>query len=78
MPLQQNLRKLGIDAQSRIVDAAQYKSRTENFDFDVVTAALGGSTTPGVELARRLLAPRPRRRAARAISPASPIPSSTR
>ncbi len=49
-PYQQNLRKLGIDAQSRIVDAAQYKSRTENFDFDVVTAAFGGSVTPGAEL----------------------------
>jgi len=47
---QQNLRKLGIDAQSRIVDAAQYKSRTEKFDFDVVTAAFGGSVTPGSEL----------------------------
>jgi microcin C transport system substrate-binding protein len=49
-PLQQNLRKLGIDAKSRIVDAAQYKARTENFDFDVITAAFGGSPTPGVEL----------------------------
>jgi microcin C transport system substrate-binding protein len=49
-PFQQNLRKLGIDARSRIVDAAQYKARTENFDFDVVTSAFGGSPTPGVEL----------------------------
>jgi microcin C transport system substrate-binding protein len=49
-PYQQNLRKLGIDAHSRIVDAAQYKSRTENFDFDVVTMAFGGSVTPGAEL----------------------------
>ena len=49
-PFQQNLRKLGIDARSRIVDAAQYKSRTENFDFDVVTVAFGGSVTPGAEL----------------------------
>jgi microcin C transport system substrate-binding protein len=49
-PLEQNLRKLGIDAKSRIVDAAQYKSRTENFDFDVITAAFGGAPTPGVEL----------------------------
>jgi microcin C transport system substrate-binding protein len=49
-PYQQNLRKLGIDAHSRIVDAAQYKSRTENFDFDVVAAAFGGSVTPGAEL----------------------------
>jgi len=49
-PYEQNLRKLGIAAQSRIVDAAQYKSRTENFDFDVVTMAFGGSATPGAEL----------------------------
>ncbi|MGD0642133.1 MAG: extracellular solute-binding protein, partial [Roseiarcus sp.] len=49
-PYQQNLRKLGIDARSRIVDATQYKSRTENFDFDVVASAFGGATTPGAEL----------------------------
>ncbi len=49
-PYEQNLRKLGIDAHSRIVDAAQYKARTENFDFDAVTAAFGGNATPGVEL----------------------------
>jgi microcin C transport system substrate-binding protein len=49
-PLQQNLRKLGIDAKSRIVDAAQYKSRLESFDFDIVTAAFGGAPTPGAEL----------------------------
>ncbi|MBV8661911.1 MAG: ABC transporter substrate-binding protein, partial [Hyphomicrobiales bacterium] len=49
-PFQQNLRKLGIDAHSRIVDAAQYKSRTESFDFDIVAAAFGGTLTPGAEL----------------------------
>jgi len=49
-PYQQNLRKLGVAATSRIVDAAQYKSRTESFDFDVVTMAFGGSVTPGAEL----------------------------
>ncbi len=49
-PFQQNLKKLGIDAHSRIVDPAQYKSRTESFDFDVVAAAFGGSVTPGAEL----------------------------
>ncbi|HYA73220.1 MAG TPA: extracellular solute-binding protein [Roseiarcus sp.] len=49
-PFQQNLRKLGIDARSRIVDAAQYKSRTESFDYDVVASAFGGSVTPGAEL----------------------------
>ena len=46
----QNLGKLGIQANLRIVDAAQLKSRTEAFDFDVVTEALPGSTTPGVGL----------------------------
>jgi microcin C transport system substrate-binding protein len=46
-PLQQNLKKLGIEAKTRIVDAAQYKQRTEKFDFDIVSMALGGSLTPG-------------------------------
>ncbi len=50
MPFIQNLGKLGIQANMRIVDAAQYKSRTDAFDFDVVTAANGGSTTPGADL----------------------------
>ena len=34
----------------RIVDPAQYKARTDAFDFDVVTAASGGSLTPGADL----------------------------
>ncbi len=50
MPFIQNLGKLGIQANMRIVDAAQYKSRTDAFDFDVVTMASGGSTTPGADL----------------------------
>ncbi len=33
-----------------MVDATQYKARTDAFDFDVVTAANGGSSTPGAEL----------------------------
>jgi microcin C transport system substrate-binding protein len=49
-PFIQNLAKLGIQANLRIVDAAQLKSRTEAFDYDVVTEALPGSTTPGVGL----------------------------
>ncbi len=50
MPFIQNLSKLGVQANIRIVDAAQYKSRTDAFDFDVVTTASGGSTTPGADL----------------------------
>lgn len=49
-PFQANLRRLGINARSRIVDAAQYQQRTENFDFDIVSANLSGSTTPGDSL----------------------------
>jgi len=50
MPFIQNLTKIGVQANMRIVDAAQYKSRTDAFDYDVVTAASGGSTTPGADL----------------------------
>ena len=35
-----NLRLLGIDARYRIVDAAQYKRRTDDFDFDIVVQPL--------------------------------------
>jgi microcin C transport system substrate-binding protein len=50
MPFIQNLGKLGIQGNIRIVDPAQYKSRTDAFDFDVVTTASGGTFTPGVDL----------------------------
>ncbi|MBX9759220.1 MAG: extracellular solute-binding protein [Beijerinckiaceae bacterium] len=46
-PFQANLRRLGIESQFRQVDAAQYKRRVDNFDFDIITMALGGSLTPG-------------------------------
>ena len=45
-----NLRLLGIDARYRIVDAAQYKRRTDDFDFDIVTQRFGFGFTPGESL----------------------------
>lgn len=45
-----NLRLLGIDARYRVVDAAQYKRRTDEFDFDVVTQRFGFGFTPGEAL----------------------------
>ena len=45
-----NLKRLGITLTSRVVDAAQYRRRLDEFDFDVVAMALGGAVTPGVEL----------------------------
>jgi microcin C transport system substrate-binding protein len=49
-PYQANLKRLGIEARSRIVDAAQYRRRLEEFDFDMTTMALGGAMTPGDSL----------------------------
>ena len=46
-PFIKNLRLLGIDANFRVVDAAQYQSRVQEFDYDVVTLRYGASFTPG-------------------------------
>jgi microcin C transport system substrate-binding protein len=48
-----NLRQLGIDANIRVVDAAQYKQRMEDFDFDVTTERIVMSFSPGEELRSR-------------------------
>jgi microcin C transport system substrate-binding protein len=50
IPYIKNLRKIGIDASHRGVDAAQYKQRVESFDFDIVVDRKSMSLTPGVEL----------------------------
>ncbi len=44
------MRKLGIDARSRIVDSSQYKARVDSFDFDITALNIGGSDTPGAGL----------------------------
>jgi len=49
-PFQANLKRLGIDARSRIVDAAQYQQRMNEYDFDMASRALVGTTTPGDSL----------------------------
>lgn len=49
-PFQANLKRLGIDARSRIVDAAQYQQRMNEYDFDMTSRALVGTTTPGDDL----------------------------
>lgn len=53
-PFQANLRRLGIAANSRIVDSSQYQMRVNKFDFDVITVAVGSTTTPGDELRNSL------------------------
>ena len=49
-PFQDNLKKLGIDARSRIVDAAQYEARMKDFDFDIASRNMGPSLIPGDSL----------------------------
>ncbi len=49
-PFQANLKRLGIEASSRIVDAAQYQRRMEEFDFDMASRNLSGGSTPGDSL----------------------------
>ena len=48
-PFVQNLERLGIQARIRIVDAAQYQNRTDDFDFDMITDIWGQSASPGNE-----------------------------
>ena len=49
-PFQANLKRLGIKATSRIVDGAQYQRRLDEFDFDIISRALGGSAIPSDSL----------------------------
>ncbi len=46
-PFIANLKRLGIEGRLRTVDPAQYQRRTTEFDFDIVSLALGGSQIPG-------------------------------
>lgn len=49
LPYIDNLKRLGIHAQIRMVDSAQYQRRLEEFDFDITTRRLSMPLTPGVE-----------------------------
>ena len=46
----ENLKQLGINARIRLVDAAQYKFRIDDFDFDVIVERLTMFYSPGEEL----------------------------
>jgi len=48
-PFIKNLKRLGIDASSRVVDTAQYTERLRNYDFDMATGGFGQSISPGNE-----------------------------
>lgn len=46
----QNMKKVGIDAEFRIVDSSQYQVRIDDFDFDLITVRLNFFPPPGPEL----------------------------
>ncbi len=51
LPYVANLKKLGIEARLRTVDAAQFQTRIETFDFDALVWRWGVSLSPGNEQA---------------------------
>ncbi len=50
MPYVRNLEKLGIAANFRLVEPAQYQRRIQEFDFDITTFRNSSSLTPGLGL----------------------------
>jgi microcin C transport system substrate-binding protein len=49
LPYIENLKRLGIQVQTRLVDTAQYQRRLEEFDFDMTVTVFGASDSPGNE-----------------------------
>ncbi|PJK31578.1 extracellular solute-binding protein [Minwuia thermotolerans] len=49
LPFIENLRRLGVDASLRTVDAAQYQNRVRDFDYDMVVGSYPQSESPGNE-----------------------------
>lgn len=49
-PFVKNLRKLGIDAKVKFVEENQYKTRVNNFDYDIIVGMFGQALIPGNEL----------------------------
>ena len=48
-PYTENLASIGIDAELRTVDRAQYKQRLDHFDYDMILMTLAQSLSPGLE-----------------------------
>lgn len=52
LPYIDNLKRLGVDASLRTIDAAQEQERRKNFDYDIFSQRFVLSLTPGDELRR--------------------------
>ncbi len=49
LPYKQNLERIGIDMNVRTVDTAQFKRRSDDFDYDMMVESFGQSLSPGNE-----------------------------
>ncbi|MAE52229.1 MAG: hypothetical protein CMH27_10500 [Micavibrio sp.] len=49
LPFIQNLKRIGVEAQFRVVDSAQYQNRIRDYDFDMTIGGFGQSESPGNE-----------------------------
>jgi microcin C transport system substrate-binding protein len=49
LPFAKNLERLGVTARVRVVDAAQYEKRRDDFDFDLIVTVWSQSLSPGNE-----------------------------
>jgi microcin C transport system substrate-binding protein len=49
LPFKENLGRLGIELDVRLIDTQQYVKRYQSFDFDMVIATFGQSDSPGNE-----------------------------
>ncbi|WGI21482.1 extracellular solute-binding protein [Amylibacter sp. IMCC11727] len=51
-PYIENLKRLGIDASYKLIDAAQMQERQKNFDYDLIPGRLSMDLSPGEDLAQ--------------------------
>lgn len=49
LPFIKNLERIGVEANFRVVDSAQYQNRINAFDFDMTIGGFGQSDSPGNE-----------------------------
>ncbi|MEQ8607784.1 MAG: extracellular solute-binding protein [Rhodospirillales bacterium] len=49
LPFARNLEKLGVKVRARTVETAQYRRRTDTFDYDMIVMNWGQSLSPGNE-----------------------------
>lgn len=49
LPFIKNLKRMGVEANFRVVDTAQFQNRTSTFEYDVLIGGFGQSSSPGNE-----------------------------